>query len=88
MSTCYIVSYDMAKNGDYNALFEAIKSYGIYAHITESTWAVVTHNNATAVRDHLNRYLPAGSRLFVVKSGVESAWHNVICNNEWLKRYL
>lgn len=84
----YVISYDLHGDGDYNELFEAIKSYGTWAHITESTWAVVTSSTAKNVRNHLDEYLPKGSRLFVVKSGTEGAWRNVICSNEWLKKNL
>ena len=88
MRTCYIISYDMAEGGDYDALFEAIKEYGTWAHITESTWAVVTEYGAKEIRDDLDVHLPRGSRLFVVKSGVEAAWRHVIARNEWLKKNL
>lgn len=88
MERCYIISYDMAEGGDDNALYDAIKDYGTWAHITESTWAVVTECSAKDVRDDLDTYLPEGSRLFVVKSGIEAAWRNVICSNEWPKRNL
>lgn len=84
--TCYIVSYDLVgKNKDYEALYTAIKNYGGWAHISESTWAVVTDNSAVEVRDALKRCLDSDDRIFVIKSGVEAAWSNVICNNEWLK---
>lgn len=78
----------MAEGGDYNQLFDAIKSYGTWAHITESTWAVVTEKTHTEVRDHLSQYLPNGSRIIVIKSASVSAWKNVICSNEWLKKNL
>ena len=87
---CYIVSYDL-KNGDssdYEDLLEAIKSYGKWAHITESTWALVTQEDASDIFDNLTQHMKAGDRLFVVRSGVESAWSNVICHNEWLKKNL
>ena len=84
----YIISYDMAEEGDYEPLLDAIKSYGTWAHITESTWAVVTNQGASQVRDNLGSYLPSGSRLFVIKSGVEAAWGNVMCRDDWLKRNL
>jgi hypothetical protein len=83
----YIISYDL-KGDDYEPLYEAIKSYGTWAHITESTWAVVSSKKAVDIRDHLGEYLPKGSRLFVVKSGMVAAWRNVICSNEWLKKNL
>lgn len=84
----YIISYDMAEGGDDEDLHEAIQSYEIWAHITDSTWAVVTEDNAKEVRDHLSVYLPQESRLIVVKSGIEAAWRNVFCRSEWLKRSL
>ena len=86
--TCYIISYDMTKGGTYEELHRAIKDFGIWAHITESTWAVVTDWEAKEIRDDLDQYLPKGSRLFVVRSGTEAAWQNVICKNVWLKKNL
>jgi hypothetical protein len=85
---CFIISYDLPEGSDYDALISAIKAYGVWAHITMSTWAVVTEDNARTVRDELGALVPAGSRIIVVKSGVQAAWRNVICSNEWLKRNL
>ena len=84
----YIISYDMAEGGDYEELYEAIKGYGIWAHITESTWAIVTDESAKEIRDYLEDYLSYGSALFVVKSGTEAAWRNALCSNKWLKKNL
>ena len=65
----YIISYDMVEGGDYDALYKVIKSYGTWARITDSTWAVVTKDNAEKVRDHLSAYLPQkSSALFVFVS--------------------
>ena len=88
MKNTYIISYDMSQGGDYDELYKAIKEYGTWAHITESTWGIVTEEEATEIREYLSTYLPKGSRLFVIKSGTEAAWRNVICRNEWLKRHL
>ena len=88
MDTCYIISYDMAKGGNYDKLYDAIESYGTWAQITESTWAVETKDSAKKIRDDLGQYLPEDSRLFVVKSGTESAWFDVLCRNQWLKEHL
>jgi len=85
---CYIVSYDMIEGGDYEPLIKAIKTYLGWAHITESTWAVVSENDHKQIRGDLVKYLPKGSRLFVTKSSGVAAWRNVICRNEWLKKYL
>lgn len=83
--TCYIISYDLRNNRDYDALYDAIKSYPKWAHIVESTWAVVTSRTAVQIRDHLTTILDDDDRIFVVKSGTEAAWRNCICRNKWLK---
>ena len=78
----------MAEGGDYESLYEAFKSYGTWAKITESTWAVVTDKDHKQVRDHIGKFLPDGSRLFVVQSAGVAAWRNVICRDQWLKDHL
>jgi hypothetical protein len=83
--TCYIISYDLRKQRNYDELYEAIKSYELWAHITESTWAVVTDKSAVQVRNHLNSSIDSDDRVFIVKSGTEAAWRNVICKSQWLK---
>lgn len=88
MSSTYIISYDLAEGGDYNKVIEAIKAYGTWAHITESTWAIVTDKSTSDVRDHFGELMPSGSKLFVVKSASVASWRNVICSNEWLKKNL
>lgn len=85
---CYIISYDLRAERDYEPLHEAIKSYGTWAHILESTWAVVASKSAVEVRDHLLDHLDDDDGLFVVKSGVEAAWRSVLCKSEWLKEHL
>lgn len=84
----YIISYDMANGGEYQELFDEIKSYGYWARINNSTFAIRTTQTVSEVRDHLLGVLPRGSRLFVIKSGHTAAWSNVVCSNEWLKNYL
>ena len=60
-----------------------------WAHITESTWAVLTEYNAQMIANHLTEYLPDGSRLFVVRSGDEAAWQYLNCaSDEWLEAIL
>ncbi len=85
----YIISYDLRKpDRDYESLYQAIRAYGTYAHIQQSVWAIVTEHNATQIRDRLSLYMDQNDRIFVVKSGREAAWRNVICNNEWLSERL
>lgn len=81
----YIVSYDLADGGVYEKLFEKLKSYSGWAHITESTWAVLTTKEASEIRDEIGKVLVEGSRLIVVESANVAAWRNPICSNKWLK---
>lgn len=86
---CYIVSYDLRQPGrNYNALYEALRTYNQWARVNESVWAIVTPSSAVQVRDHLAQHVDANDRLFVIKSGVEAAWRNSICKSEWLKENL
>ena len=84
----YVISYDMSWGGDYNALHKAIQRYEAWAHITESTWVVLTEDSAQMIANHLSGYLPDRSRLFVVRSGDEAAWQDVNCPSEWLQGIL
>lgn len=86
--TCYIISYDLVKERDYEKLYEAIKSYDNWARITESTWAIITNKSAKEVRDNLVKSLDGDDKLIVIKSGEEAAWKNASCSNEWLKKNL
>ena len=85
---CYIISYDLVKERDYEELYKAIKSYGTYAHITESTWAIVTNNKATQIKDKLQKCMDSNDRIFVIRSGREAAWNNVLCMDDWLTKNL
>lgn len=88
MANCYIINYDLNNSKDYESLFKAIKSYGTWAKILKSCWAVVTTKSAKQVRDHLLSVMDSDDGIFVVKSGIEAAWRNVECTNEWLKNNL
>lgn len=88
MQKTFIVTYDAHEDTNYESLYEALKSYKTWAKITESTWAIVTDQKATEVRDKLVKFLPKGSRLFLVKSASIAAWRNPICSSDWLKKHL
>ena len=85
----YLIIYDLIAPGkEYRTIHEQIKSYKIWARPTESTWIVVTEKSAAEIYDHIVEYIDANDRLFIVKSGVESAWYNVRCKDSWLQRHL
>jgi len=84
-----IIEYDLCAPGrDYTSLYSAIKGYGTYAHITESTWFIKTDDSCPQVRDNLVAYIDTNDRLFVATLVGEAAWRNVICKNEFLKENL
>lgn len=85
---CYIITYDLRKFRNYDALYNAIKSYGTWGKITESTWAIVTYQNTAQIRDYLLNFIDNDDRLFVIKSGGEAAWQNAIAENNWLQQHL
>jgi hypothetical protein len=87
--TTYIISFDLGAGANIDRIVSLIKSYGTWAKITENSWAVVSvGENASQVRDKIIPYLGVGGRLFVIKSGYESAWLNPNAKSEWLKKYL
>jgi len=86
----YIVTYDLsgADSADYEELYEALKAHAKWARITDSTWAIVSPDTASKIRDKLIAVMGGEDRLFVVRTGGGAAWRNVRCRNEWLKRNL
>lgn len=84
-----IIEYDLRQPGrDYNVLYEAIKSYGKWARITESTWFIKTDDTCVQVRDNLAAMMDANDRLFVGELTGTAAWRNVICSNDYLRENL
>ena len=66
----FVISYDLAEGGNYDELFNHIKSYGYWAHITESTWAVLSTKTASEIRDEIAEHLSEGSRLCLIREKV------------------
>lgn len=88
MKKAFIITFEVPSDANLTAFYEALKSYGTWARITGHTWAITTEERAKEVRDHLISFLPANSRLFVIKSSSIAAWRNLICSTEWLKKNL
>ena len=70
---------------DYEKLYSKIKAYGTWAHILESTWAVVTSKSSGEVFDDLKQYLDGNDGLLVLKTAGVANWKNVLCKDSWLK---
>jgi hypothetical protein len=86
----FLITYDIHKGDSeqYRDLIDAIKAYRTWARVTESSWIVVTEDDASAIRDNLSQHMDDEDRLFVLKSGVAAAWKNVRCKSSWLKKWL
>lgn len=89
MVTVYIVIYDVSEDGNYEDLYAKLKTYNGWAKISESAWAIGSSSGkAKEIRDDLKQFVGSSGRLFVIKSGTEAAWKNVIGRNEWFKENL
>jgi hypothetical protein len=87
--TTYIIAFQPGAGANVPMIEQIVKSYGTWAKITDQTWALVSMSEkAPAVRNRLLPHIGTGGRLFVIKSGYESAWSNVVSTTEWLQRYL
>jgi len=84
-----IIEYDLCSPGrNYDKLYEAIKAYGEWAHITESTWFIKTSDSCETVRDSLRAHMDGNDRLFVAKLTGAAAWNNTICSSTYLQKHL
>ncbi|PYG00174.1 CRISPR associated protein Cas2 [Georgenia satyanarayanai] len=87
--TTYLVTYDLTAPGrNYDDLYEAIKSYGTWAHVVESVWEICSDTTTAAhVRDHLGQFLDGNDKIFVTVVGRESAWRGLRESlTAWLKK--
>ena len=82
----YIITYDLSRPGrNYSELYSRIKSYGSWAKITESSWAISTPSTAVSIRDHLTPALDANDKILVGALG-SSAWKGLDDEvSKWLK---
>ena len=89
--SCYIVTFQAKELATRQRIRELLKTYPSYCALHNTCWAVVTDQKAVDVRDKLKDLLQPGDRLFVVRSGTEGAWRNVLgstATSEWLKKNL
>lgn len=87
--TSMIVEYDLRSPGrNYDELYKAIKSYGTWAHITESTWFIKTNDTCVQVCNKLTAHMDGNDRIFVATLSGVAAWRNVICDDDYLKKNL
>jgi len=87
---CYIVTFEAADVAVRQRIRDRLKSYPKYCPVHKHCWAIMTDQKAAEVRDFLTPLLGPKDRMFVIRSGTESAWRNSYGpkNNEWLKKNL
>lgn len=86
---CFLIAYDLvAPNRNYADLYEAIKGYGFWGRLTESTWAIISSKTAVEIRDDLLHHIDKNDRLIVVQSGRSAAWSKVMASDSWVKQYI
>ena len=85
---CYIVTYDLRKVRNYDALYEALKSHENHERLLGSVWAVASDKGASSVYSFLNQFIDGNDGLLVLKSGREAAWKNLACESAWVKEHL
>jgi hypothetical protein len=88
MKRTYIITYQLGKNSNETAIIKYLKDSDGWARITDNTWAIVTTQKAKEIRDKILAHKGDGGRIFVIKSGKESAWSNTRGRNEWFKNNL
>lgn len=63
----YCISYDLiAPNRNYNDLYSAIKSLGVWWHQTETVWFVKSAKSAVNIRDYLIQFIDNNDKMFVI----------------------
>lgn len=69
---------------------DILRSYGAYCPIHNNCWAISAPTTAIEIRNKVMSVMGGNDSVFVVRSGIEAAWHNSYgdANNNWLKEML
>jgi len=85
----YQISYDLKKRRSYSAFYKRLRSYGIYCHVLESSWVIVTDQNAVPIRDYLAQAMDPDDGLLVTRLQGEAAWRGLGAKlSQWLETEL
>ena len=88
----YQICYDLNRQKDYPALYNAIKSVGSdWCRVVDSTWFVISNSSSASIRDSLRRAADWDDSLFVMKvtTPTEAAWTGLSDEvSAWLKSRL
>lgn len=88
---CYIIHY-VQKEGlssdEFTKVESIIKNYEDHTKLLSTSWAVITDKTAEEVRDDFGSLLDTESGSFLVRSGNEAFWKNVMNTFKCLQRNL
>lgn len=89
MEYCYLILFELKRPlKNYDNFYKAMKEYGTWGRLTKSTWAIISYDSPSQIRDYLSQFIAKGDRLIIVKSGGRAAWKNSIADNDWMKNNL
>lgn len=85
---CYIVTYDLNKETKRPDILKDIKSYGTWAKLSESSYAIVTSSGAKAVYDKLSKHLDGNDNCYIISLSEPFYGQGPEKVNEWLANNL
>lgn len=87
--SCYIIVFELCDTyHEYPKLIQEIKRYPTWGKLTHMTWAILSPNNATEIRENLRHFIGKEDKLLVIRSGREAAWTQLWATNDWLMNIL
>lgn len=90
MSQIYGLSYDLRSPGrNYSALYDLLRSYPSWCHVTESHWLLQTTETAEQIRDRVAEVIDTNDRVFVAVTSSPAAWQGLPQDaSDWLRTEL
>ena len=85
----YVITFEV-DSSQKNSFRERLKEFGTYCPIHGNCWAIVTDKKPMEILDFLQDSLSGQDRVFIIRSGTESAWRNAYGDeySKWLKEKL
>ena len=85
---CYIVTYDLNKETKRPDILSDIKSYGSWAKLSESSYAIVTSSSPKAVYDKLSKHLDGNDNCYIISLSKPYWGQGPKDVNDWLDKNL
>ena len=84
----YLITYDLNHETKRPPIVEEVHSYGLWAKLSESSYAIKTYDSVEAIYDRFNKHLDGNDQLYVI--GLKAPWSGFGPKrvNEWLNENL